>query len=109
MGILPVTHPDIEQFITCKKTEGKITNFNLSVSVTDAFMQAVADGMPSLSFAFAQVGVKRPFKSVYQKCTSKKSRCSSPSSKIFFNNNYSHLENPKIGPVLKSRYDPENL
>lgn len=45
MGILPVTHPDIEQFITCKKTEGKITNFNLSVSVTDAFMQAVADGM----------------------------------------------------------------
>ena len=44
MGILPVDHPDIERFIRCKKEEGKISNFNLSVSITDAFMESVISG-----------------------------------------------------------------
>lgn len=41
MLILPVWHPDIEQFIESKTTAGKIENANISVAITDDFMRAV--------------------------------------------------------------------
>nr|HET6901187.1 LAGLIDADG family homing endonuclease [Ktedonobacteraceae bacterium] len=41
MLMLDDTHPDVEEFITVKRTAGKIEHANLSVSVSDAFMEAV--------------------------------------------------------------------
>jgi ribonucleoside-diphosphate reductase alpha chain len=44
MGALRVDHPDILEFVAAKRAPGAFANFNLSVAVTDRFMEAVASG-----------------------------------------------------------------
>lgn len=43
MGTFRIDHPDIEEFINIKQDLSQLTNFNLSITITDAFMQAVRD------------------------------------------------------------------
>ncbi|WP_440223868.1 adenosylcobalamin-dependent ribonucleoside-diphosphate reductase [Dokdonella sp. MW10] len=43
MGTFDVSHPDVKEFIRAKREDGRLRQFNLSLLITDGFMQAVAD------------------------------------------------------------------
>src|SRR6266851_4405609 len=70
MGILRVDHPDILEFIACKDDLTQVTNFNISVAVTDAFMDAVAAGSsydlihPRTSQVVGQLDARTVFRTI---------------------------------------------
>jgi len=58
MGVMACDHPDIHAFVAAKRVAGKLTHFNVSVLVYDAFMRAVADDGP-WKLAFPRFGLER--------------------------------------------------
>lgn len=46
MCIMPVWHPDIIDFVSCKEKDGTLSNMNISVGITDKFMRAFKDNIP---------------------------------------------------------------
>ena len=65
MGVLRCDHPDIEEFIHAKDT-GDLKNFNISVGVTDAFMQAVQKNEEFTLVHRAEPGVAQKAAGAYQ-------------------------------------------
>ncbi|MBK6395633.1 MAG: hypothetical protein IPF73_13855 [Betaproteobacteria bacterium] len=58
MGVLACDHPDIHAFVAAKRVAGRLTHFNVSVLVQDAFMRAVAGDGP-WTLAFPRFGIER--------------------------------------------------
>jgi ribonucleoside-diphosphate reductase alpha chain len=61
MGVLRIDHPDIEEFLSIKNSPLELNNFNLSVAVTDAFMEACEKDTP---FALINPRIKKEVKEV---------------------------------------------
>lgn len=72
MGILRVDHPDIMDFITCKQDNADITNFNISVGITEEFMNAVEQGRdydlvdPHLNKAVGKLNASEVFNKIVE-------------------------------------------
>ena len=67
MGVLRIDHPDVMEFITAKRTPGRWNNFNVSVGVSDAFMEAVGQDRPWELVHKAKPSAKLIEKGAYQR------------------------------------------
>ncbi|MFC1699829.1 vitamin B12-dependent ribonucleotide reductase [Candidatus Omnitrophota bacterium] len=72
MGILRIDHPDIMEFISCKVSDKDITNFNISVAITEDFMQKVKNNQdydligPRTKEVTARLNAKEVFDKIIQ-------------------------------------------
>ena len=67
MGVLRIDHPDVHEFITAKRTPGRWNNFNVSVGVSDAFIEAVQQGQPWELMHRARPGAVAMAQGAYQR------------------------------------------
>jgi len=72
MGILRIDHPDILEFISCKENDKEITNFNISIALTEDFMQRVSSNQeydlidPHTKKVTARLNAKEVFAKIIQ-------------------------------------------
>ena len=71
MGVLRVDHPDVMEFITAKRTPGRWNNFNVSVGMTDAFMEALIADQPWELVHTAKPGKSLVDKGAFQRADGK--------------------------------------
>lgn len=71
MAVLRVDHPDIEEFIEAKTNNDRLTQFNLSIGITDEFMLAVKEGRP-FNLVFGKPEVDRALWRVYKQVDARK-------------------------------------
>ncbi|MCZ8093271.1 MAG: adenosylcobalamin-dependent ribonucleoside-diphosphate reductase [Acidovorax sp.] len=67
MGVLRIDHPDVKEFITAKRTPGRWNNFNVSVGVSDAFIEAVQANAPWALVHKARPGVALQAQGAHQR------------------------------------------
>ena len=67
MGVLRIDHPDVHEFIIAKRTPGRWNNFNVSVGMPDAFMQALAEDQPWELVHRAQPGLALMAQGAFQR------------------------------------------
>lgn len=100
MAVLRIDHPDIEQFITAKNDLRKVTNFNISVTITDEFMQALKEDKP---FELKHPGSGEPVKTVaakelFQSIVDSAWQTGEPGV-IFIDEINRHNPTPKVGQI----------
>jgi len=100
MGILRVDHPDIVKFITAKTVEGILTNFNISVAVTDKFMEAVEkdEEYPLINPRTEEVVKKLKAKDVWNLMIESAWRTGDPGV-IFIDEINRHNPTPRLGMI----------
>ena len=103
MAILRVDHPDVIDFITAKTRPGALTNFNISVTATDAFMQAVENNE---DYTLINPRTKKPVKRlgaryVWDRLVDNAWRSGDPGI-IFIDEVNRHNPTPTLGPMAST-------
>ncbi len=100
MGILDIDHPDIEEFIISKKGAKRLSNFNISVAVTDRFMQAALNNKdiflinPRNKKIVRKINAKQLFDTI---C--KAAWTSGDPGLVFIDEHNKHNPTPKLGKI----------
>jgi ribonucleoside-diphosphate reductase alpha chain len=103
MAILRVDHPDVIDFITAKTRPGALTNFNISVTATDAFVQAVENNE---DYTLINPRTKKPVKRlgaryVWDRLVDNAWRSGDPGI-IFIDEVNRHNPTPTLGPMAST-------
>jgi ribonucleoside-diphosphate reductase alpha chain len=100
MGILRVDHPDVLEFINCKKRLNFLTNFNTSVAVTDSFMKSLKENgtidlvNPRSNKVVTKIRAKKIFDKIVENAW-----CNGDPGIIFIDEINKHNPTPKVGMI----------